>query len=123
MDFTWPERLSLIILSFLLLAGSLLLHFRDSRPAETVTIEKGVFKEKMTLEEADIVMRERLRINVNAASIDQLVSIPGIGPGLASEISAYRASGGTFLCTEDLLRIHGIGPKKLEKIRGYVKFE
>jgi competence protein ComEA len=59
-------------------------------------------------------------VNVNAASSEQLMTIPGVGPVTAQNIIAARATG-AFKSVEDLdLRVKGIGPKTLEKIRPFV---
>ncbi len=52
-------------------------------------------------------------INLNTASSKQLQRIPGIGPVRAKQIIAGRP----YQKVEDLLKISGIGPKTLEKIK------
>jgi competence protein ComEA len=58
-----------------------------------------------------------LSVNVNTATLDELVSLPEIGPKLASEIVRLRP----YVRVEDLLRIRGIGQFTLGTIRPYVK--
>ena len=58
-------------------------------------------------------------INVNTASKEQLESLPGIGPKLAQEIIHYRTHT-KFKSVDDLDNVSGIGPKRLEAIRGLV---
>jgi competence protein ComEA len=59
-------------------------------------------------------------VDVNVAGVEQLMTIPGVGPVTAQNIIAARA-GGPFKSVEDLdLRVKGIGPKTLEKIRPFV---
>lgn len=60
------------------------------------------------------------KVNVNTATFDALVAIPGIGPKTAEKILDYRAQVGQFKTVEDLLDIKGIGVKTLEKIRPFV---
>lgn len=57
-------------------------------------------------------------LDVNAASYEELLSVPGVTPRLARAILAERASGGPFARTEDLRRVRGIGPKTLERLQG-----
>jgi competence protein ComEA len=59
-------------------------------------------------------------IDVDRASEAELLRLPGIGPALAGRIVAERASGGLFGGPDGLLRVRGIGPKTLEKIRPYL---
>lgn len=60
------------------------------------------------------------KINVNTATFDALVAIPGIGPKTAEKILDYRGKIGQFRTIEDLLEVKGIGVKTLEKIRPFV---
>ena len=62
------------------------------------------------------------RIDVNRASASELVRLPGIGPSLAGRILADRDQHGGFPSPEALLRVRGIGPKTLERIRGFLSF-
>ncbi len=60
-------------------------------------------------------------IDVNAADTTQLIAVPGIGPVLAKRIVEFRDRHGKFRSLNDLLKVKGIGAKKLEKIRPYIK--
>jgi competence protein ComEA len=59
------------------------------------------------------------RIDLNTASAEQLETLPGIGPKLADEIVRYRNST-RFQTVDDLLNVHGIGPKRLDAVRSLV---
>ncbi len=59
-------------------------------------------------------------ININTATADELVLLPGIGPKTAEKIILLRKKKGGFKSLEELLEVKGIGPKKLEKIRDKV---
>ena len=58
-------------------------------------------------------------INLNQASIETLQILPGIGPQRAQRIVQARCSG-RFTHLSGLLRIHGIGPKTVARLRGQV---
>lgn len=62
-------------------------------------------------------------ININTASKDELVSLPGIGESIAGRIITYREETKRFKKIEDLLNVNGIGRKKFEKIKEYIKAE
>lgn len=59
-------------------------------------------------------------IDLDRANPEELMRLPGIGPSLAARIVAERDSGGPFGGPDGLLRVRGIGTKKLEKIRPYL---
>ncbi len=61
-----------------------------------------------------------LPVDLNQASAADLEAVPGLGPVLAGRIVAHRQEQGPFKHIEDLLQVHGIGPKLLEKIRQYM---
>lgn len=56
------------------------------------------------------------RVNVNTASLEELATLPGVGPELARQIVRQRP----YRKVEDLLRIHGIGQGKLKQLRQHV---
>lgn len=57
------------------------------------------------------------RIDINRASSEELQTLPGIGPRTAASIIQYRSEHGCFSCPEELIRVKGIGEKKLEKLK------
>jgi len=56
------------------------------------------------------------KIDVNTATAEQLQSIKGIGVKTAAAIIAYRNAHGAFKDVEDMVKVKGIGKKKLAKI-------
>jgi competence protein ComEA len=59
-------------------------------------------------------------VNVNTADAALLETLPGVGPVTAAEIIADREANGPFASVDDLLRVSGIGDKRLEALRGLV---
>lgn len=61
------------------------------------------------------------KVAINTATAEQLESLPGVGPALAQRIIEYRRQHGPFKSVDELLNVKGIGQKKLEALRPYVK--
>jgi len=59
-------------------------------------------------------------VNINSATADQLDVLPGVGPATAASIIAYREQHGPFSSVEQLADVRGIGPAKLDALRGLV---
>jgi competence protein ComEA len=56
-------------------------------------------------------------ININTATKDELVGLPGIGPAKAQAIVDYRKAHGPFKTVEELKDVKGIGAKRFEKLK------
>ncbi|MBT1171789.1 helix-hairpin-helix domain-containing protein [Bifidobacterium sp. MA2] len=61
------------------------------------------------------------RIDLNTATLEELDSVPGIGPVTARKILEHRERIGRFTSVDQLLDVSGIGEKTLEKIRPEVR--
>ncbi len=59
-------------------------------------------------------------VNVNTATAEQLVALPGIGETKARAIVDLRDERGRFDSIEELLDVKGIGPAALEKARPFL---
>jgi len=59
-------------------------------------------------------------LDLNRATADELDSLPGVGPATAAAIVRYRDEHGPFGHIDDLANVRGIGPSKMEALRGLV---
>jgi competence ComEA-like helix-hairpin-helix protein len=57
------------------------------------------------------------RLNINIATKEQLMDLPGIGEVTAERILQYRKESGEFVTVEDLRAIKGISKNKLERLK------
>jgi len=100
--------LALVTLAFL--AAVLYLTFGANRTEQegyTVQTERPAREE---------VAPERVPVNINTASAEELETVTGIGPVLAQAILDYRAEHGDFQTLDELL-LRGIGSAKLDAMR------
>jgi competence protein ComEA len=62
-------------------------------------------------------------VNINTADAAALDALPGVGPSTAAKIVADREANGPFATPDDLGRVSGIGPKKLEALKDYIRVQ
>jgi competence protein ComEA len=109
-DLNDREYLALVVFLSLLLLGEIGIWFYKFVSPPTYEVLKQVNER---------VLEEDQKININQASYDELLNIPGVGPKLAKRIIAGRP----YRTIEDLLKVKGIGKKKLEKIKPYIEIK
>lgn len=56
-------------------------------------------------------------IDLNHATLDQLVELPGVGPVLAQRILDFRTAQGRFTSVDELAEVTGIGERRLAELR------
>jgi competence protein ComEA len=60
------------------------------------------------------------KVNLNTATLEQLDTLPGVGPVTAQAILTWRESNGRFSSVDDLLDVKGIGDATLAELRELV---
>lgn len=60
-------------------------------------------------------------VDLNVAAVDELQTLPGIGPSRAAQLVAYREVHGRFATLESLTEVPGIGPGTVARLRGRVR--
>jgi len=63
---------------------------------------------------------ETEKININEATMEDLISLPGIGESKANEIILYRESHGYFDTIEDILNVPGIGEAIFNRLKDMI---
>nr|MBA2536885.1 helix-hairpin-helix domain-containing protein [Actinomycetota bacterium] len=59
-------------------------------------------------------------VHLNSATLEELDTLPGVGPVTAQQILDYRTAKGAFSSIEELDAVPGIGPARLEQLRPLV---
>ena len=60
-------------------------------------------------------------VSLSTASLAQLETLPGVGPATAQKILDYRMEHGGFSSIDEIQAVKGIGPKKFEKMKPFLK--
>lgn len=63
------------------------------------------------------------KVNVNTATVEELMSLNGIGEKKAKSIVEHREQFGSFTAIDDLKSVKGVGDKILAKIRDHITIE
>jgi competence ComEA-like helix-hairpin-helix protein len=106
--FTKEEKTILLFLVAALFVGTAVLYHKKLNPAGYLSLQNISFEEKEIKSE---------KINLNEATIEELMKVKGIGHVLAGRVISYRDKYGPFGRVEDIKEIKGIGDKTFEKIR------
>jgi len=111
-NLTKQERLILIFVGFAVLTGITLdICFKKSPQLNSFyngITEKSNFYSKL---------------DINVADKEDLIKIRGIGPILAQRIVDYRTLHGPFFNIDDIIYVKGIGTKKFQQIKDFIKID
>ena len=62
-------------------------------------------------------------ININTATVDELIQLKRIGPSYAQKIIEYREQNGPFRPPEEIMLVKGIGQRTWEENMGHITVE
>jgi len=117
-DLTDQEKKVVIFLIAAALAGSGVVFYKNVRSRPRVEVVAGALDAN-----AGQQGRSAGVVNINTATLDELISLEGIGPVLAKAIIEYRDASGPFTDTSDLKKVKGIGDAKYKAIGERVTVE
>ena len=71
----------------------------------------------------EITISPENKLDINSATLEQLILLPGIGPTKAESIINYRQEHGPFDTIEELLNVEGIGPAIFEGLMDLITIQ
>ena len=104
----------------------------DKKNIEEIKINN---KSNISVKESDVITNDKSDIvkesdsnkntivNINTCTLDELLSINGIGESKAKSIIEYRENVGLFTSKEDIMKVSGIGTSLYDKIKDYITTE
>jgi len=96
-------------------------NLNDSCITEEDTVNtNGVKVEKDTIEK-DTIEKEDNLVSINTGTLDELMTLSGIGKSKAQAIITYREENGKFEKLEDIMNVSGIGESAYSKIKDNIK--
>lgn len=95
----------------------------NDKSDEEVVGETETKEEKEELKESNISNTKETitdKININKATLEELITLPKIGEAKAKAIIEYRNTSGLFKTIEDIKNVSGIGDSLFESIKDYI---
>ena len=109
LELTRQEKSVLLALSLVLFTGAVLNFVFKKYPRLNYRID--IIQEGLSTDQVDL----------NTASLEQLLNIPYVGVKRAQSIMDYRRLQGAFKDVDEIKKIHGIGPKTYQKMVPFIK--
>ena len=109
LSLTKHEKVVLLALAAILFFGGCLDYILKRKPQLIKSLESVQHK------------RPAFSVDLNSATLQELISIPGIGPVTAQKILDYRWENGFFKDVSQLKDIYGIGDVRYQKLAPYFR--
>ncbi len=110
-----------------LIAGAILgvgySYYKEFYPPLRVSRKADAFRRPGPVKRSDLdeKLREAKTVNINTASLEELMRLDGVGPAMAARIMEYRSEHGLFSSADELKEVKGMGEKKFSAIKDYVE--
>ena len=122
MKFTKEEKIALIFVITSLFLGIAAIAFKNMRP-QAGDVIKFNWKEAEASKKINPALACKGGVNINEASLGELIKLNRVGPALAERIISYRKKYGPFKRPEEIKNIKGIGEKTYEKMKEQIILE
>lgn len=132
-NFTRQEQITILFLAFALIVGGVVTLIKRHHPhfAHELVLEEFTEPlERDTISDGENYQGQpppenfwEEKVDINKATIEDFMHLPGIGPKTAEAIVAHRKEHGTFQKLEELIQVKGIGEKTLERLKPFIKIE
>lgn len=131
-SFTRQEQIVILFLASALIVGGIVTLIKRHHPASAPELMLEEYGEPSDLDTIHTGGDRQPRspekplegkVDINTATIEDFMRLPGIGPKTARAIMAYRKEHGKFQALEDLLQVRGIGEKTFERLKPLIKIE
>lgn len=124
-SFTAAERRALLVLTALLVTGSLVQLYARFAPHHVpdyqIRYVDRVTPPSLPVSDAPAEKLSR-GISPNTAPEEDLELLPGIGPSLARRIVEEREANGPFKEASDMARVRGIGANLVSRLKSHLRF-
>jgi comEA protein len=118
------EQVGVLLLSGVLVMSGMLLIKQKDAPAtfiESAVVSSSNLSEKSETDSSPASNSTKTTlININKASIEELDTLPGVGPATAQKILDYRTQNGPFPNIQAIDNVSGIGPAKYSQIKDMI---
>ena len=102
--------------------------FKTTKQVEEQVIEKCIQKDQESLKNDACIPKEFIeqsssedtKVSLNEATLEQLMTLSGIGESKAQAIISYREQHGEFKEIEELMQVSGIGESVFEQIKDHI---
>ena len=118
--FTKQERYVIVFLILGAICGLSYSYYKKFHPPIDIRFRHLSDKKAIPTEELEALLKNEKSVNINYASVPELIKLKGIGPALADRIIKDREANGLFKDKDELNNIKGIGPKKFSAIKDYI---
>ncbi len=113
----WENKLTaaFLLLAAFILGGTAVFHLWISPPGSGLILPEQ--SESTVVSDSDFEAPEKEPVSLNSATLEELMTLPGIGEVIGNRILAYREEHGGFQTLEELMEVRGIGEATFSEIR------